>query len=151
MHEIKKSKVLLILAAVILLGFLAIGGYLFLMNQAKAVSNSNPTSTAQVQQTSQITVSVKNKDVVQNYDVQIKDGDVLIDLLNKLATSNQGFSFAVKDSTYGSFLTTVNGVEALDAKREFWQFNINGSSATEGIGTYKVKSGDKIEFVLASY
>lgn len=50
-----------------------------------------------------------------------------------------------KDSSYGEFVTAINGVEA-DGSKEFWSFYVNGTLASEGAGTYKTTKGEMIQW-----
>jgi hypothetical protein len=52
-----------------------------------------------------------------------------------------------KASAYGEMITGINGVSA-DSNSEYWAFYVDGKLASEGAGTYKAQSGDKIEWRL---
>ena len=53
-----------------------------------------------------------------------------------------------QSSSYGDFVTTIDGTDAGDT--HYWAFYINDAYATEGAGTYKAKTGDKVKWVLTS-
>ncbi|MBP9716369.1 MAG: DUF4430 domain-containing protein [Candidatus Levybacteria bacterium] len=49
----------------------------------------------------------------------------------------------------GKFITSFNGVDA--AANQFYEFRINGASASTGVSSYKCNNNDKLEFVLTSF
>lgn len=57
--------------------------------------------------------------------------------------------FAVSDTPYGLYLTTVDGIAA--GTDEYWAINVNGAEAMCGVGCLEVKAGDKVEFVLTNF
>jgi hypothetical protein len=59
---------------------------------------------------------------------------------NKLATFQQ--------SSYGRFITAVNGVTADPAKQQWWNIGYNGADASVGADDLKIKNGDKIVLTL---
>lgn len=50
----------------------------------------------------------------------------------------------VQDSSYGAFVTSINGLKNTDKK--FWLFYVNGTAASEGAGTYETKNSQQIEW-----
>lgn len=51
-----------------------------------------------------------------------------------------------EDSSFGEYVTTINGVEQGDDK--YWMFYINGEAASVGAGEYITKEGDNVEWKL---
>ena len=49
----------------------------------------------------------------------------------------------------GIFITGINGVVPLG--NQFWEFRVNGQSASLGVSTYICQSGDTLDFVIASF
>ena len=49
----------------------------------------------------------------------------------------------------GIFITGINGVVPLG--NQFWEFRVNGQVASVGVSTYICKSGDTLNFVIASF
>lgn len=64
-----------------------------------------------------------------------------------LATLKSLTSVKTKTSSYGEMVTSISSLSA-DSKTEYWAFYVNGKLASEGAGTYKAASGDKIEWRL---
>ncbi len=52
-----------------------------------------------------------------------------------------------KESSYGTMVTGINGMQAEDGKN-YWAFYVNDTYANEGAGTYQNKAGDKISWKL---
>lgn len=64
-----------------------------------------------------------------------------------LATLCDLTTATTEDSDFGSFVTSIAGVEATDGEN-FWSFYVNGEFATEGASTYVAKEGDQFEWRL---
>ena len=126
------NKILTAVIAVALLG----GGFFALNSRDdKAPTNvSSSTSTTKV-----VKISADKKTV--SYDGQ--EGKTALELLKSLT------SVETQSSAYGDFVTSVNGLKA-DSAKEYWSFYVNGAYASEGAGTYKTSSTDKIEWKLES-
>ena len=50
-----------------------------------------------------------------------------------------------------AYITTINGREANAEKREFWEFDVNGSPAQVGAGSYIIKNNDEIQWKISNY
>jgi|SRR3989338_2390348 len=50
-----------------------------------------------------------------------------------------------------AYVTEINGQEALNSKKEYWAFFVNGKMAEVGAGSYQLKDGDKIEWKIEKY
>jgi hypothetical protein len=50
-----------------------------------------------------------------------------------------------------AFVTTIQGYEADEAKKEFWAFYVNGKQSDVGAGAYATKPGDQIEWKIEKY
>lgn len=107
-------------------------------NQINDASNSQQEEQAIVQMP-EITFSEDGKTV--SYDGV--EGKTALEILK------EGTDVTTQSSSYGDFVTGINGREA-DASSEYWSFYVNGSYASEGAGTYQSKTGDKIEWKLES-
>lgn len=55
------------------------------------------------------------------------------------------------ESSYGFFITTVNGVTADDAKREWWRLSKDGEELVTGVDTTPIQDGERYEITLANY
>jgi hypothetical protein len=113
-----------------------------------AFSGITPTATAKAAQKVEFTVT-DDQGQSKNYMVDFQDGKSAFELMKHLQDSNQGFKFDYSESSYGVYVTSVNGNKP-EANKAFWEFKVNGVSSSVGVGTYMVKSGDKIQFVLTA-
>lgn len=52
------------------------------------------------------------------------------------------------ESSYGLFVTTVDGVTADDSKQEWWCLTKDGEEWVNGVSTTEIADGDKYEFTL---
>jgi hypothetical protein len=53
-----------------------------------------------------------------------------------------------KESEYGLFVTTVDGVTADESKQEWWCFTLGGATVNTSVDTTPVKDGDHFEITL---
>ena len=56
-----------------------------------------------------------------------------------------------KGEGVNAYVTEINGQEALNSKKEYWAFFVNGKMAEIGAGSYQLKEGDKIEWKIEKY
>ena len=68
-------------------------------------------------------------------------------ITNAIGTENLQYTDYGGD--LGIFITGINGVVPLE--NQFWEFRVNGQSASQGVSTYICQSGDTLEFVIASF
>jgi hypothetical protein len=68
-----------------------------------------------------------------------QDGKNALDLLKQHAT------VATKDSSYGPFVDSIDGVVG-GTNGKYWTFYVNGAQASVGAGTYVTRSSDQIEW-----
>lgn len=54
------------------------------------------------------------------------------------------------ESEYGLFVKTVNGVEADDAKQEWWRFTKGGEELMTGVDATPIADGDAFEITLTT-
>jgi hypothetical protein len=70
-------------------------------------------------------------------------------------TALEATSINTKVVTNGSginaFVTSIDGRAANSKKREFWEFNVNGTQAQVGAGSYVVQKGDSISWRITTY
>jgi hypothetical protein len=83
--------------------------------------------------------------------INFQDNETLINLMNRVVEKDKSFNFKTTDSSFGPYLTEVNGYKANDSKKEFWKIVINSKDSQEGIGTYIVKKNDVIEFKIDTF
>jgi len=76
---------------------------------------------------------------------EIISGKTALDLTKEKA------SVKIKGEGVNAYLTEINSQEALNSKKEYWAFYVNGKMAEVGAGSYKLKEGDKIEWKIEKY
>nr|AJC97680.1 transcobalamin 1 [Leucoraja erinacea] len=84
--------------------------------------------------------------------VQVSSGSSLLEALRvarKLLPLR--FSFDYQTSSYGPYLTTVQGLEASVADRTYWQLLSGSDPLQQGIADYTVQDGEKILIILTQY
>lgn len=126
----KKRILIYIVIALVVIGAIASSVYYF-QNQ-----KNNTSSKAQTKDT----VVPVSKDVTYKG----KAGITALALLEqnaKIVTSGTGEN---------AFVTTINDVMA-NPKNQYWQFSVNGKSATVGAGSYVTQDSDTITWKLASF
>jgi hypothetical protein len=88
-----------------------------------------------------ITVSVINGDETTELTIET-DADNLRDALE-----GEGI-IAGEESSYGLFVTTVNGVTADESKEEWWMISKDGESLQTGVDDTEIADGESYEFTL---
>lgn len=66
------------------------------------------------------------------------------------ATESQ-VSVVTKGDGENAFVTSINELSADPKKREFWEFDVNGSQAQVGAGSYVIQNHDQIEWKITNY
>jgi hypothetical protein len=139
-------------AAIVILIFVGIGGYFLSSNvnvQEKGqIADAAVTHNEQVKK---IKASVlinpgdKQSKLLSAQEVAIEEGKTALDLTKSVA------KVKTKGEGQDAFVTSINGKAADSAKKEFWEFLVNGKSAEVGAGSYKLKDGDKIEWRISTF
>ncbi len=75
----------------------------------------------------------------------IISGKTALDLTKEKANTK------IKGEGVNAYVTEINSQEALNSKKEYWAFYVNGKMAEVGAGSYKLKDGDKIEWKIEKY
>lgn len=128
-----KKRLYVVVAAILVV---AIGGVsVYRIDHNNTKQTQNQTSTTQT--VAKITYSNGGKQV----DYTGLTGKTGLEVLKSLT------SVDASTSSYGEFVTSINGVKA-DAKVNYWSFYVNGAYANEGAGTYKSKDGEKLQWRL---
>jgi hypothetical protein len=76
------------------------------------------------------------------------DGASAVCALKEAATLG-GFDYDLQDSSYGLYLTGVDGQSATSA--DYWSFFLNYTSATVGLADYELENGDTVILSLGGY
>ena len=106
-------------------------------------SKSQLTKKSVVQQT--LTVYLKIPDQKEFVKQEIISGKTALDLTKEKAIVK------IKGEGMNAYVTEINGMEALNSKKDFWAFYVNSKMAEVGAGSYKLKDGDKIEWRIEKY
>lgn len=75
-------------------------------------------------------------------------GAVALCALNEAATLG-GFDYVLQDSSFGLYLTEIDGQAATDTA--YWSFFVNYTSATVGLAEYELENGDEMILSLGGY
>lgn len=86
----------------------------------------------------------------KNYLVNFIPGQNLEEIMTSFSTNNNSFNFITKTESFGTFITTINGIKA-DSTKEFWNFKINGSDSSVGITDFEPQNNDIILFTLTTF
>lgn len=128
------KKSILTVAIVMVVGVLGFGVYSIIKPDASSESSVQTTTQTNVQ-----AASFSEDGKIVTY--QGEEGITALTTLESMTSVNS------QDSSYGKFVTGVNGVEA-DSSSEYWAFYVNGKLSDEGAGTYSAKANDKLEWRL---
>lgn len=85
---------------------------------------------------------------VETYnDIVVKSGETVFDVLKK-ATENRKVDLKYKDygGDLGIFVESIGGIGKDPFGKKWWQYWVNNKYSQVGASTYKVVSGDIIEF-----
>ena len=138
------------IVAVAIVVLALIGGYFVSTNIGQQTA-STPTTTSQEQvKKAQVEVKVDyagdSGKSAETKSVEVEEGKTAWDAL-QVAVGKENIEFKDYGGDLGIFIAGINGVKPTGNK--FWLFKVNGEGAKVGVSTYKVKSGDQIEFVVS--
>ncbi len=145
-NQKKNSPVLIVL--IVLIPLLIISGVYFLLNNRKdsIVAGTNQTIEQKVTLNADLTILDQNNEE-KAYKISFEDGQSLFDALLKLDNENESFSFNYSESSFGAYITSINGYEP-DASKAFWKIQINGEDSQVGVSDYKLKEADSVKFLI---
>ncbi|XP_015733818.1 transcobalamin-2 [Coturnix japonica] len=91
--------------------------------------------------------------LLYNNPVSAPAGASLLDLLRAAPPQgSQNFTFETRDTVYGPFLTSVQGMAARPKERQYWQLlSGHGTSLQMGIADYRPKDGSTIILRLSKW
>jgi hypothetical protein len=146
---IGKAKMRNWLTAAIILILVIVAGY-FVRANVQEKGEITPSAVSQERQIKKVKASVTinpgaESQVLSVQDLEIEEGSSALDATKQVAdveTSGEGEM---------AFVTSIDGKEADQAKKEFWELVINGKSSQVGAGVYKVKSGDEIKWQISKF
>lgn len=126
-----KKRIIIIVASALIITGLSVGGVMWANG-----ANNNSKATQATTTTEQPTTSITYKG---------QAGVTALALLQKAAKVEMT---GTGDMAY---VTSINGTAADSAKKQYWEFDINGAAATVGAGSYVSKDDDTITWKLSSY
>lgn len=138
----RKTKLVIIL----IFGILIIGTVLTQSDRLKLFVNDQPKETSPISSEIIADLKIGYDSQEKNYNsISIKSGATALDLIQQIAT--------ISSSGKGemAFITTIDGRQADNGKKEFWEMLVNGKPSQVGAGTYKVQDKDKIEWRISTY
>lgn len=139
------------LPTVVILVLVLLGGYFFSTNIHQSQKGDiGLAAVSHKEQIKKVKASITinpggGSKVLSIQNVEIEEGKVALDLTKQVA------KVETKGEGQNAFVTAINGRVADSAKNEYWEFLVNGKSAQIGAGSYKIKSGDKIEWRISTY
>ncbi|MCR5683969.1 MAG: DUF4430 domain-containing protein [Lachnospiraceae bacterium] len=78
------------------------------------------------------------------------DAAYLSGLLDELKDTGD-FDYESSTGDYGTYITSVNGIKADDAKKTYWAIYVNGEYGQYGADAQPVNDGDAYDLKLESY
>ena len=140
------------LPVVVILIFVAAGGYFLSSNvNVQEKGQIDDAAVTHNEQAGKIKASIlidpgdKQSRLLSTQDVAIEQGKTALDLTKQVA------KVETKGEGQNAFVTSIDGKIADSAKKEFWEFLVNGKPAEVGAGSYKLKDGDKIEWRISKF
>ena len=140
------------LPAVVILIFVAIGGYFFSSNvnvhekgQIDGAAVTHNEQVKKIKASVLINPGEKQSQLLSAQEAAMEEGKTALDLTKQVA------KVETKGEGQNAFVISINGKAANSAKKEFWEFLVNGKSAEVGAGSYQLKDGDKIEWRISTY
>lgn len=85
------------------------------------------------------------------YSVDAPKGSSLLEALELLMGKTVGFTFEKESSLWGPFLSMVNGEQARQSDRRYWQLSSDGTSLSQGVNDFKIEAAQKITITNTSY
>ncbi|XP_072290323.1 transcobalamin-2 [Eucyclogobius newberryi] len=117
-----------------------------------ALEPPQPVIEAPVRPKVSVSVAVQSSEGAENtYSVDVPQGSSLLQTLELLATRGAAFTFEKESSLWGPFLSVVNGEQARQSDRRYWQLSAEGTALTQGIRDYKIETPQKIVIKNMSY
>ncbi len=136
-NNTKSTKNMGFIVSIIVAAVLLFGGISLYNSRSNTLDNS--ATTEQSTQTTKPEISFSSDGKVVKYAGQ--DGQTALALLQA------GTQVETQESSFGEFVSGINGVQA-NAAKNYWAFYVDGDYATEGAGSYQTKDGQMIEWRL---
>jgi hypothetical protein len=97
-----------------------------------------------------VTVQVISGENVMELSQAPVDNENAFDFMTRLAAENSEFTFDYDESSFGKFVTAINGIAA-NPTSQFWELMVNGTSAAVGISDLTLKAGDVVQWKLTEF
>ncbi|XP_013361806.1 PREDICTED: transcobalamin-1 isoform X2 [Chinchilla lanigera] len=117
------------------------------------ISSHKPMSTKPPNSPSNISIhySVKINEIYSTT-VTVPSGSVFLDVMEEAQKKNETlFGFTVEQSSWGPFITSVQGLKASNTDRTYWELLSSGRSLSQGVGNYVVHDGEDLEVRWSKY
>jgi len=108
-------------------------------------TSDNTPSTNSTYENTLVKVIIPNQEEKKYPSTSISDL-TLEQILERIMLSSD-FSFRTQSSSFGSYITSINGIEA-DSSKQYWSIAINGEDAMQGISDINPVDGDIITLTL---
>ena len=125
-----KKRIIIIVASILVIAGLIVGGVIW---------NNRNNSTPRVSETTTVTQPTTS------LTYKGKAG------VTALALLQQAAKVEMTGTGDMAYVTGINGTTADTTKKQYWEFDVNGASASVGAGTYVTKDSDTITWKLSSY
>mgnify|MGYP001256826029 FL=1 len=119
--------------------------YVITVNPNSNPASDNTTSTDSTYENIVVKVSVPDQED-KSYPATSVEDLTLEQILERIMVSGE-FSFKTQQSSFGSYITAINGIEA-DSTKQYWSIAINGEDAMQGISEINPVNGDIITLTL---
>lgn len=141
----KNQKNILIIFLLVIIFFMGAFYYLnFSKFENKIIKDDNKIETSKE---GTVTFTVLDK----IYQVSIKDGDTVYDVMNALQSNKENnFTFESKEyPSMGIFIDGINGIKGETNK--YWIYSVNSVEASISVSKYTLKNGDSILWEQKSF
>ncbi|WP_087971566.1 DUF4430 domain-containing protein [Oceanobacillus rekensis] len=114
-------------------------------NTNTRVSTNDTSDTGEVSEESvRITISInEGVESVNEQEIPIEEGDILMDVMEE--------NFYIETEFDGTFITSIERVEASEEDQTAWMFFVNDEMPTVGANEYELSPGDVVVFDLQSW
>ncbi|XP_019831436.2 transcobalamin-1 [Bos indicus] len=85
-------------------------------------------------------------------EVTVRKGSVFLDVMKAAQEKNETlFRFTVEETSWGPYITSVQGIKASNNDRTYWKLLSNGQPLSQGAGSHVVQNGDNLEVRWSKY
>uniref|UniRef100_A0A8B9H0D2 Transcobalamin II n=1 Tax=Astyanax mexicanus TaxID=7994 RepID=A0A8B9H0D2_ASTMX len=85
------------------------------------------------------------------YRFEVPSGSTLLEVLKLLQDHQMGFTFETENSLWGKFLSRVNGEQARQTDRRYWNLSTDGTNLTQGMEDFNITANQKITIKNTGY